>query len=297
MTQRVTRFRWGRAFRLSGWVVAACSFAAAAACFVSHQWDRSRLRAVARSITAEANSPAEGVLGLLHWVHQNAGTRRNESFFMLRRLRATPLQVLETGGDCADKSRLLCDLLREVGIPATAAMCFDAPSGIPTHTIVEAQPAEGVYMVVDPAYDLYFPRADSPGYHDLLDLRRNPDLVSRRVAGRCAAPPPASAAEFYYLRPSTTYAYVSTINWNKNGLLRLAQRQLRRWYGDEVYRLPRPILLEEPKLFVAAASLLPGVVSLLILGRAAYAKRHGRLHSERSRRRIAPGSVISPAQA
>ena len=297
MTQEVTRFRWGRVFRLSGWVIVVCSFAAAGACFVAYQQDSSQLRVAAREIIADANSPAQRVLALLHWVHENGGTGQNESFFVLPELRATPLQVLETGGDCADKSRLLCALLREVEIPATAAMCFDAPSGMPTHTIVEAQPEEGVYMVVDPAYDLYFPRDDPPGYYDLLGLRRDPDLVSRRVAELFSAGPPGNEAELYYLRPSTTYAYVSTINWNKNGLLRLVQRPLRRWYGDEVYRLPRPVLLEEPKLFVAAATLLPGLVSLLILGGAAYAKRHGRRPSERSRRRIALGSVISPVQA
>ena len=296
MTQSVTRFQWKRVFRLSGWVVVVCSFAAAGACFMSHQQDRTRLRAVARGIIAEADSPAQRVLGLLHWVHENGGTGENESFFVWPRLRAMPLQILEAGGDCADKSRLLSALLREVEIPATAAMCFDAPSGMPTHTIVEAQPEEGVYMVVDPAYDLYFPRDDAPGYYDLLDLRRDPDLVARRVAELRTQPVPHSEAGLYYLRPSTTYAYVSTINWNKNACLRFVQRQLQRWYGDEVYRLPRPVLLEEPKLFVAAASLLPAVFSLLILGGAAYATRHRRLHSKLSRRQLAAGAVIRSVQ-
>ena len=278
--QRAVRLRLGRFLSLTGWVVAGCSVAAAACCYLSYRGDCARLRVVAREVTGAAVSPSERVLALLHFVSGIAGTRQNQDYFLWPGLRATPAQVLEAGGDCADRSRLLSALLREVGISATPAMCFDKKSGVPSHTLVEAEPAEGVYMIVDPVYDLYFPKPDGPGYYSLLDLRRDSDIVTRRVDELCARSPPAREADRYYMRAFSGYHGVATINWKGSSLARLVHDGLKARMGEEIYRIPRPAVLEEPKLSVGTACLLPGVVLLPVFGGAALVRgrrrrRHG----------------------
>jgi hypothetical protein len=245
---------------------------------------------VASGVTADAAASSDRVLALLHFVSGIPGTRWNEDYFVLRRLRATPVQVLGAGGDCADKSRLLSALLREIDIPSSMAMCFDKRTGMPTHTVVEAQPAAGSYMVVDPAYDLYFPRPDQRSYNGLVDLRRDPGLVTRRIDELCAVAPPVREAERYYMSAFSGYDQVATINWNKHRILRRAHDWLRTRYGDRVYRFRRPAVLEEPKLFVGAACLLPGGVCLAAIGGVALLGAVARL---RRRRQTDQASVVT----
>jgi hypothetical protein len=38
------------------------------------------------------------------FVHRRGGFASNESYYVLKSLRATPLQVLDRGGDCSDKT-------------------------------------------------------------------------------------------------------------------------------------------------------------------------------------------------
>jgi hypothetical protein len=270
-------------------VLVACSVAAASLCYLLYRQDRVGLRVVAEQITAESSPPAQKVLTLLHWVNEHGTSARNDAYFVFRRMRATPIQVLNAGGDCADKSRLLTALLREVGIPATMAMSYHPQSGRPAHTFVEARIGEQAYMAVDPAYDLYFPKPDSishrmetgvpEAYYDLLDLRCDAGILSRRVDHLREGSSYAPEVQDYYLRPSVEYVTASSINWNKNTLTRLLHFGLQSVYGDAVYRFPRPLVSEEPKLFVAILCLIPGGISLLALG---CVERAGRRNARRA---------------
>ena len=205
------------------------------------------------------------MLALLHRVHRITITHKNKGFFVLRRQRATPIQVLRGGGDCADKSRLLSSLLREVGIPATMVMCFDPQTQRPSHTFVEAQIGSDAHMVVDPAYNLYFPKPDSAGYYGLLELRRDPSILPRQLDALCAVLP-RSAPVHQYNRRQASYDRACSINWDKNAMTRFARLLLSSRLGDAIHRLPRPILLEEPKVFVAVSCLVLGLAVLLIAG-------------------------------
>jgi len=196
-------------------------------------------------------------LALNHWIHAHLPTRRNPAVFGWERLRATPVQVLERGGDCADKSRLLSAMLRELDIPATMAMLFDPDSGLPTHTVVEARLSNKVSMILDPSFELYFP--DSHGrYLGLIELRQDPGALERRLTELKAANPRPALCHFY---PATyaNYMGASTINWNKNALTRIAHDMLYRWKGEQLYRMARPVPLEEPKLFFSLAALMTAV--------------------------------------
>ena len=286
-----------RMARTLGWIIVGCSFAAAACCYISYLRDSNRLGNVAREVTAGATSPSDRVLALLHFVSDHHGTRQNERFFVLRRMRATPLQVLEDGGDCADRSRLLCALLRAVDIPATMAMCFDRETGAPTHTLVEAEPARGRYMVVDPAYDLYFPKPNQRSYYGLLDLRRDPGLVTRRIDELCASAPLVREVERYYLRAYSGYHQVATINWSKHTILRPLHDWLRKRYGDRIYRFRRPTVLEEPKLLVGTFCLLPGFAGLAAIGGAALLGMVARIRSRRRSGRPRFATGVRPSRA
>jgi hypothetical protein len=77
------------------------------------------------------------------FVHRRGGFASNESYYVLKSLRATPLQVLDRGGDCSDKT--------ESG--TTAA---------------------------DPAYDLMFPN-ETGGYHDVRTMIGDPRVLASRL--------------------------------------------------------------------------------------------------------------------
>lgn len=264
--------------------LAATLFGVAVGCWAGYRRDCNQLRTVAEEITADARSGPERVLALLHWVHVETGTAKNQSYFVLPALGATPIQVLRAGGDCADKARLLSAMLREVGVSATMAMCFHPATDQPSHTIVEARTDPDAFMVVDPAFDLYFPRPDGAGYFDLLDLRREPAILLRRLDQLCDTAPRTHPIHSYN-RAQAGYDRAGSINWNRNGLTRFVRDRLLPGLGDDVYRLSRPLPFEEPKLFVAAAALLSGLSASSVWGfrvwqaRRRHARPQTRAHS------------------
>jgi hypothetical protein len=137
-------------------------------------------------------------------------------------------------------------------------MCFDPDSGAPSHTVVEAALGNGQDMIMDPVYDLAFPRPDSAEYFGLLDLRRDAGILTRRLD--------QARLEFGRRHPVhsynehfASYRRASSINWNKNGILQLVGNLLFRVYGESLFRLPRPTILEEPQLFVAACGMVMGI--------------------------------------
>lgn len=235
-------------------VALACG-AGSVASFVSFRSDGAVLRRAAQEVTTGMADDAARVLRLLDFVWRRGGTARNEEYFLFRGQRATPRQVMAGGGDCADKSRLLCALLREIGIGASPALCFDAQSGAAAHTIVEARLSDGSFMAVDPAFNLYFPREVGGGYYGLLDLRRDRGIVDRRVAALAARGEGGRGGEVYYLRSSADYGTARTMNWERNVVTRAVFPFLKLIWGDEAYRLPRPVLLEEPQWSAALLAL------------------------------------------
>jgi hypothetical protein len=231
-------------------------------CIVSYIADSAKLREIAQQATQGLANDSEKVIALTNWVHNNRGFHENDGYFVFKKLRATPLQVLESGGDCADKSRLLCAMLREIGIPSTMVMCFHRDTSISTHTVVEAGAGSSQFMVVDPAYNLYFPSEQQSGYHGLLEMRADPRILDRRLSELLASAPRRSPLHSYN-PASAAYDYASSINWNKNAATRAVHYLLASWYGDEVYRIRRPLMLEEPKLFIAGVLVLAAVCLLL----------------------------------
>ncbi len=183
---------------------------------------------------------------------------------MVAKLRATPLQVLLRGGDCADKARLLAAMLREIDIPASMALCFNPKTGQPSHTVVETQPEPDSYMLVDPAYELYYPKPDGHGYYGLLELRKHPERLQERLTYVWDTVPRFRPLHWYQPQIAS-FSGLSTINWHRSRITTLARDILFLVIGPNVYRLPRPILLEEPKL--AVTSVLAFASLIMMVGR------------------------------
>lgn len=244
---------------------------AASATYHSYRSDANALRAKALEIVGNREAPAQRVLTLTSWIHRHLGTARNPEYFVLRGLRATPMQVLDKGGDCADKSRLLSAMLRQIDIPATMALCFHHDTGLPTHTVVEAQLGPGRYMVTDPAYELYYPD-DHGGYYGILDLRKHPERLVERVKYVQATTPRFRPLHWYDPFEASAVG-MSTFNWRKNGLTKLVRDCLFLAIGPDVYRLPRPAVMEEPKLAVATMLLALAAVALVLAWLAARTPR------------------------
>jgi|SRR5713101_9766899 len=87
----------------------------------------------------------------------------NDSYFLsplFRFLRPAPPQVVEKGGVCGDRSRLLIALLRLRGIHSSKQALYNG-QGQPTHCVVEADVESGK-MVADPLFGLRFSVSQTP---------------------------------------------------------------------------------------------------------------------------------------
>lgn len=239
--------------------------------YTSYRDDQSELADIVARVTADAQTPEDRALALLHWVYDNKGFAKNHGYFLWKKLGPTPIQVLEEGGDCADKSRLLSAMLREIDIPSTAAMCFNH-QGQPTHTVVDAEVRPGKYMLLDPIWDLYFPKEEPGEYYSLIDLRRDPQILWRRLDVVTASAAPGSKI-LKYNREHDIYDHATTLNWDKNGMMRSLRDYLASSRGDAVYALPRPLFIEEPKLFFAVGLAFSALGTIVLYGFASVVAR------------------------
>lgn len=220
--------------------------------FFSWYRDRRRLHRIAAEIVGSSSDLSEWVLRANNWVYRNGGFAKNKGNFLHPRLGPTPIAILKDGGDCADKSRLLLALLRELKIRATAVMLYDGPSGRPTHTVVEAH--LGLKrMVADPVFDIVFPDRHG-GYYGINALRSDPQLLEDRL-GQLIALRGHEDKVAYYKRETESYRWPKTINLDKNAATRTFRRLLLN-FSDDPELVKRPACLEDPKecVFILAAT-------------------------------------------
>lgn len=227
-------------------------------------WSRMRdndlLREAALRETTNCQNDAERILVLNEWVYHNQGFAKNRGYFLFPALGPTPVHVLQMGGDCADKSRLLSALLAQINIPATLAMLYPCATCTPSHTIVEAKYEKG-WLAVDPVYNYSFPDHRG-GYYGITDLGKNHQLLIDRVQAlriqRGEADPTSS-----YNIDNNNYMYAKTINWDKNALTR-AVGSLVSIFSADSYLVRRPHFLEEPKLLLILMCLGIAIFSVFL---------------------------------
>src|SRR5579864_4505326 len=92
--------------------------------FVDWTRENAVLRRHALEVTRGAANRSDAIIALNHWVYGHEGFAKNQNYFVVKALGATPLQVLRSGGDCSDKSRLLSAILDQIGISSGLVMIY-----------------------------------------------------------------------------------------------------------------------------------------------------------------------------
>ena len=233
-------------------IISLISLIFASLIYWSRMNDMSKLALIAHNVTRHLVKNSEKIIYVNEWVYNNKGFAKNQRYFLLPFLGPSPIDVLEYGGDCADKSRLLSAMLKTLGIPSTLVMLFPCDSCEATHTVVEAKYENG-WMVVDPVYNLYFPGLKGR-FMGVKELSKDPAILKSRIRElqRIRKMPDKIN---YYDYNEDHYLYAKTINWDKNSLTRLLFQIIRIFINDP-YRMLRPNILEDPKLFLSTSFLV-----------------------------------------
>jgi hypothetical protein len=273
--------RFGRYLKT---ILIALPFASALGVFADWQHDNALLRQQAVQVTTNLNTPSERIRAINDWVYQNKGFAKNNHHFIVSALGPTPFQVLEYGGDCSDKSRLVAAMLTELDVEAGLVMLSPCPNCGFIHTVVEAQ-YEGGRMVVDPIWHVDYPTGDGRflGVRDLAGTNRGRERVAElqreRGASDKIAGMPATEA---------TFDYAVAMNWDKNIATRAVAAALHR-LGYTPEQMFRPRFIEDPKL---GLSVLLVCIGILIMGANAVVSLGRKLAGRRIR---GPGEIAPAA--
>jgi hypothetical protein len=231
-------------------------------CAIAHiDWTRENrvLRRLALEATQHAATRADAIVALNHWVYGHEGFAKNRNYFLVKALGPTPLQILRSGGDCSDKSRLLSEMLAQIGISSGLVMIYPCASCSPIHTVVVATYENG-RMVADPIWNIDYP-AGNGKYYGVRDLagtsRGRQHLLLLKAqnssSAKIAAMPDTEA----------TFDYATGLNWSKNGVMKTGAALLRRIHIEPALVL-RPRIMEDPKLAIWVFLLLAALAMLLL---------------------------------
>ena len=195
------------------------------------------LSQIAGKYPSQGASATTAILANNEYVSRLENFEQNRArFFGL--LGPTPLNVVEDGGWCSDRSRLLAALLNKIGVPAHVVMlrpCQECPAN---HTVVEAFTGD-FWMAVDPTYGLVYSKLDGT-YASIEDLAKNSELLHDTEDS-------ARAASYDPLRYS--YEYPLRMNFDRDPFTRLFGAMLT-LFVERLESVRRPQLLERPRLLV-----------------------------------------------
>lgn len=254
----------GRIFGRIVAIVAAVPLACAIGIWYSWVGDNNILREKALEVTAGLTSASSRITTINDWVYHNQGFAKNDHFFLVLMLGPTPNQVLEWGGDCSDKSRLVSAMLRQLGINSGVAQIFPCRNCYPIHAVVEAE-YEGGRMVVDPTWNIDYPAGNGSylGIRDLTGTSRGRDRLSELQSQR------AAHDKIQNMLPTdATFDFAKGVNWQRNTLSRTVAYGLT-IVGYDPEQMLRPHFLEDPKLALILFFLTVAVMLLtlsLVLG-------------------------------
>lgn len=231
--------------------------AAAVGLLLHQRADRFRLIGFARSIAPSPSSKREIVFAATSRIH-GLPSRPDPVFLptLFEAMGATPSAVIESGGCCSGKSRLLILTLAELGIRSYQITLYHQ-EGHAQHCLVETCLGKD-RLIVDPSYGIYFAAPDG-GNLSLRDLQAGVlpvqvPLVSDR---RCGYPD-----DPYY---AFDYPASKTANWTCSSIRRVVYRLLHLASKGGVDRLKVPATLEWPQhIFIALAASL-GLLAALVL--------------------------------
>jgi hypothetical protein len=252
-----------RAIRLFGTVFTAIPFACVLSLFVDWRHDNAILHQQSIDITSNLNADHARIRAINDWVYHHHGFGKNDHYFIVPALGPTPTQVLESGGDCADKSRLVVAMLSELNIEAGLVMISSCPQCGFIHTVVEARYERG-RMVVDPTWNVDYP-ATAGGFLGVRDLAGT-NLGRERVAQLQSL---RGATDRIAVMPEmdATFDNAVALNWTKNAVTRSMAATLT-FLGYAPEQMLRPRFLEDPKLALVLFFLSVGIA--IIGGRSSF---------------------------
>ena len=258
-------------------VVIVCLFVVQCISIVHYSNEEKYLLGLMDSIAPRSLSPSKQAIKVVDAL-KNLPEIQNSSYFLLpifSFLLPTPRQVIEQGGDCGDVSRLVIRLLRQHGIKASKWALYTQKMKS-VHAVVEVE-AETGKMVVDPLFDLWFPRPDG-GYYGIRELRQSPSILQDRVQSLLQEGVQTRSSDLRsYPLDVYTYQYAKSINWEKWVGMSLAYESIEQVMGSAIDDLERPTFVESPQLIVAimAGAIQVGLVGLYLVGiRMRRRKRH-----------------------
>jgi hypothetical protein len=254
--QRGDRRPSNRALRLASTLVLATCLLIQSAVLIKYVQDQFYLHGLLRQISNSSLPPSQQAEAISKYLAYKPDDSLN-TYFMLpifRPLRPSAREVADAGGDCADRSRLMVVLLEMRNIHA-AKWALYTPSDQPRHAVVELRSESG-NMVIDPLYNMWFPKP-SGGFYDIDDLRRDPSILRNRVlALQADTTSQLNKRIDWYPLDEYVYNNARSINWDKSIVMRVAYRVLHAVFGRRIDNVWRPEIAEQPALMITY-SLVP----------------------------------------
>ena len=237
-------------------VVIACLFVLQCISFIDYLNEEEYLLGLMDRVAPRSLPPSEQAIKVVESlkglpVKDFSALQEDSRYFLLpifSFLRPMPRQVMEQGGDCADRSRLVIRMLRLHGIEASKWALYTKEMKS-VHAVVELE-AEAGKMVADPLYGVWFPRPGG-GYYDIKELRQSPSILQVRIQTllREGVRPGSSDLKSYPI-DEYTYQYAKSINWEKWAVTWPLYKTLIIIMGPSVDNFQRPMLVEAPQLMV-----------------------------------------------
>lgn len=226
--------------------------AASVGLFWKYYSDTRHLQQFAAKYVTGEELPSEMTLKLVRGIRRDLPSPANTGYYLLPVfdfLRPTAFQVSQTGGNCADKSRLLIVLLRQYGVRSQKYALYD-DAQVPRHAVVDVEIEDRRRMVVDPYFGLYFPREEG-GYYSLQDLKADEGILRARIAFLTAERSDTLGPRIArYKFDRYPYRHARSINWDKAGWSRQIYRWLKSFMGEQVDELTYPYIVERPEVVV-----------------------------------------------
>lgn len=214
------------------------------------------LSQIVAKYSLEGISATAAILANNEYVSHLENFEENRTRF-LGFLGPTPLDVVEGGGWCSDRSRLLAALLNNSGIPAHVVMLRPCEGCSSNHTVVEAFTGD-FWMAVDPTYGLVYSKSDGT-YASIEDLEKGSELVHKTILSYQGDN--ARAASYDLHRYS--YKYPLRMNFDRDPLTRFFGEALT-LFVERLELVRRPQLLERPRLFALVGLAATTALALLI---------------------------------
>ena len=220
--------------------------------FVVYRHESAEVARIALEHCGTSEAPSERMRALVRFVAFEVPSKNTDRYFLLpvfKGLRPTPLQIIESGGDCSYKGRALVALLQSRGI-AARKLSLHRPNGAGVHAVVQVDTERGPY-IADALYGFALEHADGSPM-SLEELERDADLIHDVLARETARGNPKT-----HRYPIHKYVYSDVRSYNlEQYRLTAAVRRILVWvFGkNAIDRFPRLNLFTEPALAVMWSS-------------------------------------------